>query len=337
VLQTHLAELRQPQEQGLDDALAALQSGDLALGNLETPLSARGQRVPKLANLRVHPDMVWDIKALGFSAVTLANNHMMDYGPAALLDTLDALERVELPFCGAGQDLSAALAPVVLRKHGWSVGLLNVSCTLPEGSEATPERPGIAPLHIESSFEVDPGILLEQPGTMPVVHTWARTADLDHICDQVRALRAAVDTVIVGIHWGAPSHWLSPYQGQLAEYQQPVGHALVDAGADVVWGHHSHELDPIELYGGKPILYGLGHFILEKPWDFMTPESVIVRLTPGEPAGIDVIPLMIDERGLPRRAYGDEAALVLRQLVERSAPFGTRFELSSDHARVLMS
>lgn len=337
VLQTRLAKLRRAHEPGFEDALAALQSGDLTLGNLETPLSMRGFPVPKMATLRARPDIVWDIKELGFSAVTLANNHMMDYGPEAMLDTLETLDQAGIPHCGAGRDLAEALAPVILRRDERTVGLVNVSCTLPQGSEATAERAGIAPLHIESSFEVDPGIQLEQPGTMPLVHTWPRANDMDQLCAQVGTLRDAVDTLIVGVHWGAPSHWLSPFQGQLPEYQQPVGRALVDAGADVVWGHHSHELDPIELYDGRPIFYGLGHFLLETPWDFMTPESVIVRVTLGEPTRIELIPLLIDARGLPSRAFGDDAAGVLDQLIARSAAFGTRIEPHGDVATVVTS
>lgn len=330
VLRSRLAELRRAVEPGLDAAIAALQVGDLAIANLETPLSTRGYRVPKMANLRAHPEVVRDIQSLGFHAVALANNHMMDYGPAAMLDTLEVLDQAGIAHCGAGHDLDAALEPVVLKVNSWTIALLNVSCTLPNESEAAPGKPGIAPLHIESSFEVDPGILLEQPGTMPVVHTWARKSDLDRTCEHVNRLRQTADTVLVGVHWGAPSHWLSPYQGLLAEYQQPLGRALVEAGADVVWGHHSHELDPIELYAGKPIFYGLGHFLLETPWDFMGPESVIVRVTLGEQPGIQLIPLMVDERGLPRRASGADAAAVLAQISERSSGYGVRVMQDGD-------
>jgi poly-gamma-glutamate synthesis protein (capsule biosynthesis protein) len=336
VLRTPLARLRREDDQGFDAAVAELQAADLVLANLEIPLSRRGYRVPKMANLRADPEIIHEVRALGIDAVALANNHMMDYGPEAMLDTLAACDQAGIARCGAGVDLDAALEPARLEINGRRIALLNLSCTLPAESEAAPGKPGIAPLHVVSSYEVDPGIQLEQPGTMPVVHTWARPEDQERACRLVGSLREQADTVIVAMHWGAPSHWLSPYQGLLAEYQTPLGHALIEAGADVVWGHHSHELDPIELYRGRLIFYGLGHFLLEEPWDFMRPESVIARLTLAERPALELVPLHIDARGLPRLVTGDAAAGVLRQIAERSALFGTRLRIADDRAEVIL-
>jgi len=340
VLLTPLARLRHADDDGFDAALAELRMSDLVLANLEIPLSRRGYRVPKMANLRADPEIIEDVRAMGIHVVALANNHMMDYGPSAMLDTLAACDSVGIAHCGAGIDLSSALEPAIVDVNGRRIAVLNVSCTLPAESEAADGKPGIAPIHIVTSYEADPGMLLEQPGTVPLVHTSVVPADQERVCQIITTLRERVDTLIIGVHWGAPSHWLSPYQGALAEYQQPLGQALIDAGADVVWGHHSHELDPIEFYRGKPIFYSLGHFLLEEPWDFMGPESMIARLTvgpDGQVVAIEIIPLLIDTRGLPQRATGNEAAHVLRQVAERSSNFGARLELAGDSALMVFT
>ncbi|MDP9357225.1 MAG: CapA family protein [Chloroflexota bacterium] len=314
-----------------------LDQSAVVVANLEVPLSDRGHPVPKTINLRAHPSVVDDVRAFGVHAVTLANNHLMDYGSEALLDTIAACERAGIVHCGAGSDLDTASAPawLTVRKH--RVALLSLSCTVPIESDAGPARPGIAPLRVRFAFEADVNLLAEQPGTMPWVHSWAEPSDRERLCQAIAACRAhGADAVVVGIHWGVPSYWLTPYQGLLAAYQRPLAHALIDAGADAVCGHHAHQLHPIEVYRGKPILYSLGNFAFESPGEFpcMEPESVIARLGFGNRPSCDLVPLMIDERGLPRRATGHEADMVLGKVRELSRPFGTVIHVHDEIAVV---
>ncbi|MGH2558972.1 MAG: CapA family protein [Thermomicrobiales bacterium] len=327
-------------EPGLDVVCRELDEAHIAIGNLEIPLSRRGYRVPKTVNLRADPAVSDDVAALGFDAVTLANNHLMDFGPEAMLDTLAACDRVGIARCGAGTDLDAAMSPAWLDAGGPRVALLSVACTLPVESEAGPEKAGIAPLRVRFSFEVDPNLLSEQPGTMPWVHSWAVAEDQDRVCRAIAACRErGADIVLVGMHWGVPSFWLSPYQGLICEYQQPLAHALIDAGADAICGHHAHQLHPIEVYRGKPIFYSLGNFLFESPGDysFMEPESVIARLTIGDGIRCDLIPIMLDDRGLPRRVWGDEAMAVLAKARFLSAPFATEMDITQDVGAVQLT
>jgi poly-gamma-glutamate synthesis protein (capsule biosynthesis protein) len=270
--------------------------------------------------------------------VSLANNHMMDYGSDALADTLAACDGAGIHRCGAGMNLSEALEPVWLESGGLRIALLSVSSTLPIGSEAYDTMPGIAPIRVQFSLEVDTNLINEQPGTMPLVHSWARAEDQELVCNQVRDLAGQADLVIVAIHWGVPSWWLSPYQGLLATYQQPLGHALIEAGAGVVFGHHSHSLHGIEVYNGAPIFYSAGNFIFERPRGFMEPESLIakVELSAGKHMRVEIVPLMVDERGLPELATGQTARAVLDKLAALSEPFGTRFETGGDRARLIL-
>lgn len=320
-------------------ALAELGHSELVIANLETPLSTGGYRVPKHSNLRADPAIADDVRALGVDAVSLANNHLMDYGPPALFDTLAACDRAGLRHCGAGADLDAADRPAWLATGNRRIALLSVACTLPMESDAGPGKPGIAPLRVGFSFEIDANLLVEQPGTMPVVRSWAVAADRDRVCTTIAAAKAEADAVIVAIHWGVPPFWLSPSQGLLAEYQQPLGRTLIEAGADLVCGHHSHTLHPIELYRGKPICYSLGNFLFEQPRPFMEPESIIVRARLDTSGGIEltVVPLLLDEVGLPHLATGDAAVRILNLLADRCHPFGTRLDIAGERARVLVA
>ncbi len=339
MLRDRLSLARREDDPGFDAALAALRESDVVVANLEMPLSTRGSKMLKHSNLRSDPAVIDDVAAMGVHAVSLANNHMMDYGVEGLLDTLAACDRAGIRRCGAGANLTEAMRPAWLEAGGKRIALLSVSSTLPLGSEAYDAMPGIAPIRVHFSLEIDTNLINEQPGTMPIVHSWARPEDQEMVCNAVRDLAAEADLVIVAIHWGVPSWWLSPYQGLLATYQQPLGRALVDAGAGVVFGHHSHSLHGIEVYNGAPIFYSAGNFLFERPRGFMEPESLIARLelSASSELRVGIVPLMVDERGLPELATGETAGAVLSKLTMLSEPFGTRFEIADDRAHLRLS
>jgi poly-gamma-glutamate synthesis protein (capsule biosynthesis protein) len=321
------------------DVVAELGNSDLAIANLEMPLSRRGAPVPKWANLRSDPELIEDVRRMGIGAVSLANNHMMDFDREALFDTLDACDSASVARCGAGRDLDEALRPVMLDAGGLRVALIGVACTVPLEADARPGKPGIAPLRVHVSFELEIGQQAEQPGSMPPVRTWADAADLERVNAEIAQARDAADLVIVAIHWGVPAFWLSPSFDQiLAEYQTPLGHALINAGADVIYGHHSHSLHPIEVYRGKPIIYSLGNFLFDWVMDFMEPESAIARLhvTDGG-CSLELIPLLVDETtGFPRLATGADARRVLELLYRLSEPFGTEIRIDGDRAVIAL-
>lgn len=336
MLRSRLATLRRSQDEGFDAAIKELKAASAVVANLEMPLSRRGSRMLKHSNLRSDPEIIEDVKSLGVDGVSLANNHMMDYGPDALFDTLDACDGAGMLRCGAGRTLDESLAPMWLDVAGRSVAVVSVSSTLPLGSEATEGTPGIAPIRVGFSLEIDTNLINEQPGTMPVVHSWARPEDQADVVSHIQRLKAEADLVVVAIHWGVPAYWLSPHQGLLAEYQQPLGRALIDAGADVVFGHHSHSSHGIEIYKKRPIVYSAGNFIFESPRDFMEPESFIFSVDAHAERTPRLIPLLVDDRGLPVRATGSGADQVISLLERLSEPFGTKFERDGDEAVLLM-
>jgi poly-gamma-glutamate capsule biosynthesis protein CapA/YwtB (metallophosphatase superfamily) len=264
----------------------------------------------------------------------LANNHMMDYGPEALADTLKTCDEADIARCGAGLDLEEACRPLTLDVRGCRVGLLNLATTVPMGFDAGTGKPGLAPLRVDFALEIDANFMVESPGAMPTVRTWVRAEEQEALCQRIRRLRAGTDIAMVSIHWGVPEFWLSPAQGVLAQYQQPLAHAMIAAGADVIFGHHSHTLHPIEVYQGKPIFYSPGNFYFEfdKPRPYMERKSFIVKAKVGGGLAIELVPLVHDDRGVPSRAFGAEAKAVLDRLVDLSTPFGTKLLIEADRA-----
>lgn len=254
---------RMPVEAVEDESTAAvvrlLRGADVAFANLETPLTTRGVAQEKLSALRADPALADDLVAAGVDIVTLANNHMLDYGPEGLLDTLDALDARGVAHVGAGRSLEHARAPHVLRGPGGSIGFLGFASTLPQTFAAGPARPGVAPIRATTAFVVEGYTLLEQPGTAPPVVTYPLEMDLEATAHAVRTLRGDVDYLVVSGHWGVVG------QDAVMDYQRVVAHALIDAGADLIVGHHPHRLHGVEIYAGKPIFYSIGNFVFEAP------------------------------------------------------------------------
>ncbi len=177
VLERRLQETAMLDRPEVQSELARLRSADLALVNLEQPLSSRGVRTDKWSALRGIPGIARDVAEMGVDVVTIANNHMADYGPEALADTLSLLEESRVPHCGAGLNLAQAMAPVICEREGWSIGILGIASTLPTGSAATEDRPGVAPVRVTASYELDPRIAAEQPGMVPLTDTAAYPED----------------------------------------------------------------------------------------------------------------------------------------------------------------
>jgi len=317
-------------EDGFESVLAELQQSDLVVVNLEMPLSRRGYRVPKFANYRCDPEMIADVKdVLSADAVSMANNHMMDWGPIAMLDTVEACEGAGIGHSGAGADVDAAFAPAVLTSNGERIEIMSAACTLPVESDAGVDKPGIAPVRVKFSFEMDLGLVSEQPGTVPEVHTWIEDATMQDFCRRIREMKARADIAIVIMHWGVPAPWLTSAAGLLTEYQRPLAHAMIDAGADLIIGNHPHAINPVEIYNGKCICYSMGNFVYVDIRPFMRPESILARMSL-DSGTVELIPILLNEHGIPERVTGDEATRILTMLQKMSSPLGTDISIQND-------
>jgi poly-gamma-glutamate synthesis protein (capsule biosynthesis protein) len=183
------------------------------------------------------------LKAAGVTAVTLANNHAMDYGYQGLFDTLSMLREADIAATGAGRDAAEAARPLLLTTAGRLICLQAYSRTLPESFWATATEPGTA------------------------------HADLSGLVRDVKACAAFAHFTVVSFHWGAET------ANKAADYQRELAKAAVAAGADLVVGHHPHVLQEIEIIGGKPVFYSLGNFAFGTLPTGKQQEGMAVRVT----------------------------------------------------------
>ncbi|WP_208322186.1 CapA family protein [Paramicrobacterium fandaimingii] len=243
-----------------DKTSALIQSADLAFMQLEMTLTERGARVPQTKHTsRTHPDAAGAFARAGFDVVSWASNHSLDWGTEGFLDTVDAIEAAGLIPLGTGQNIAEARRPRIVERNGVRVAFLAYCSILPDSYWATSERAGIAPLR---AFTVHEPIEPDQPGTAQRMYTVPHPGDAAAMAADVAAARELADVVLVSCHWGI--HFT---RAELADYQRILGRAAIDAGADMVIGHHAHILKGIEFHRGKPIVHSLGNFAIELPMD----------------------------------------------------------------------
>lgn len=235
-----------------------LTSADVSFGNFEGVLGSPHAVVPGGSAAAVVPPA----SAAGlarFDVMSLANNHSMDAGAGGLAGTMDLLARQNVLTAGAGQNLDEALRPVILRKDGTRIAFLAVSAVLQHGAQARPGVPGVAPLRADDVYLPRfPGITC--PGVPPRVVSILNEADWDRVAAAIGAAKDAADVVAVSAHWGDHTQpWV------LTDHERLCAELLVEAGADLVIGHHQHMLRGAEFIDGRPVLYGLGHIVFDYP------------------------------------------------------------------------
>jgi len=248
------------QETQLAGIAPLLRAADVAFGQLETPLTNEGTRqlFPGFrgasGNVERDADATAGVLAdAGFTVMSYAGNHTMDRSAPAMLASVAAAEGRGVRIVGVGKNLAAAREPVIVKSGGTTIGFLAYCSVLPRGYDATPVRAGVAPLRARTFYEqVD-----WQAGTPPRIVTTTHAGDLVALQEDVQALREQADVVAVSMHWGI--HFEA---GTIADYQYEAAHAAVDAGADVILGHHGHVIKGIEYYKDKPIFYSLGNVTL---------------------------------------------------------------------------
>lgn len=210
------------------DLLPVLRKKDFSIANLECPLTKANSPIIKTGpNIRAHPMSVKALKYGEFDAVTLANNHIMDYGEVGLIDTIKACEGIKIKTVGAGMSLSEACLPLVVRIKNSTVTILNFAEH--EFSIATATKAGACPLDIVDNYY------------------------------QIKKAKENSDIVIVIIHGGNEHYNLpSPRLQKLCRF-------YADLGVSAVICHHSHCPSGLEIYNGVPIFYSLGNFIYDHP------------------------------------------------------------------------
>ncbi len=282
-----------------------LSKADVLIGNLETPLTSCSEPTPSKSIDAVkakrefvfrscREDVAPGLRNIGFSALTLANNHMLDYQEQGVLDTLTRLKSAGILTAGAGENLEAAEKPAVIESGTRKFVVISASDVVPLNYEATPMKPGIFSMK-------DEGELFSEV-------TAARKDYPD-------------DVLVLMLHWGVEAAY-SPTQRQ-----KDIARNLIDAGADLIIRAHPHRVQGVEFYKGKPIFYSLGNFQFDAnpPGD----ESVIAKITykdgSNEPVEVSVIPVLIGKGGYPRvlKAKEPEYSVILGRLADQGKNLGT--------------
>ena len=233
-------------------------AADIVLSNLECCLydPPRGHAVEN-EGFFAAPKTGEALRSAGIAAVGIANN--VNYGEAGITASINRLDELGILHTGAGNNAAAARAPVVIERNGIRYGFLQRSSVYwPTNHEAGANSTGIAVIRAHTAYQVPmhktrPDIPpMNRPGIPPVIITWADPDYLRAFTEDIAALRAQADIVVASCHWGLHKDVLG--------YMREIGHAAIDAGADLVIGHGPHYSLAVEAYRGKAIFYGLGSF-----------------------------------------------------------------------------
>jgi len=262
-----------------------LQRGDITFGNLEGPITeGRKIEIPEMI-FRADPGVENALKNAGFDILSLANNHTMDFGARGLIDTMTLLNKAGIKHTGAGKKRMQAYTPVFLEVKGIKTAFLAFN---------------------------DPSVL---PGSHRLAGNGPGTAILDRAL-AVKAIKEAgerADFVIVSMHAG------TEYIEEPDRLQYRFAHLFIDAGADLIVGHHSHVVQRVEKYKGKYIIYSLGNFVFDQMWSRDTREGLIAKIyishnKPVQVEYIEFIPIYINDRTQPELLKGDRARAVIKKL-----------------------
>ena len=243
-----------------------LKSADFTALNLETAVTSRGRPQPKTYHFRTTPLAFTALRAAGVNLVTMANNHVLDYGQTGLADTLAAAKAARFPYVGIGTSAAAAWAPYVTTINGTRIAVVGVSqvAELASSWVATGTRPGEA-----------------------------HAINLPRTLAAVRAAKRLAKTVIVFMHWGTEGQ-ACPDRNQLS-----LAPKLAAAGASIIIGAHAHMLQGSGWLGHTFVAYGMGNFLW---WEhsYSTATGVLeLTLHPRAPLTARFIPAVVSRTGQP--------------------------------------
>jgi poly-gamma-glutamate synthesis protein (capsule biosynthesis protein) len=260
----------------LGPVAGSLAAADLAIVNLETAVGSQGRPAPKRYTFQSSPALVGRLADAGVDVVSLANNHALDFGTAALLETIDHARAAGLVVVGAGRDAAEAYAPAIVDTPGGPVAVVGLTQVLSGGWAATADRPGVASGH-------------DRAASVAAVR---RAAEL-------------AETVVVAVHWGRELDRCA------SATQRDLARALLDAGADMILGHHPHVLQGIDRSDGALVAYSLGNLVWYHSRLPSAETAVLeVDVEAGRVVDHRVRPAVIDALGRPVPVSGDRGARI---------------------------
>ncbi len=282
------------------NSLSILREADLTLMNLECVVALGGHpwdRWPKMFRFRANPIALESLLVAGADFVSLANNHVLDYQEEALLEMLERLDAAGIAHTGAGRNRGEAERPALLQLGGLRIAVLAFTDNEPDWA-ATDDHPGTNYLPVTTARRV-----------------------LDRVRQAIADARGrGAGLVLVSNHWG-PNMRERP-----ADRFRRFAHTVLEAGADLYWGHSSHLFQGVEIYQGKPIFYDAGDFVDDYAVDpvLRNDRSALIRCTVG-PSGVEriqLLPVLIEDYQV-NLATGAEFEAIATRLQTLSAELGT--------------
>ena len=272
-----------------------LASADITAGNLESTLSMSGPPTQGGDSFGADTSVLEGLRLAGFDLMTVANNHLGDFGDDAIVETLQRLDDAGFRTVGAGADRAQAAEPHVITVNGVKVGFVATD-SIGETPAAGRNSPGTNRINAP-------------PRTGPLDNR-----ALDRVADSVRTLDA--DVVIALPHWG------TQYTNRPERSQRIIARALADAGVDVVVGGHPHWVQGWETIGNATVVHSLGNFVFDMDFMRETNEGIFVEIVSrgGRVVAIKPVPYVIDARFTPRRAEPDRASDIFERIRQTSRP-----------------
>ncbi len=275
-----------------DQVRVLLRKHDIVFGNLESGI-ANDTSHPffpnKPYNFAASPIAATALKEAGFTILSLANNHMLDFGPNEPAVTRSLLQKQGLFPFGAGKDISEARQPVILTRNGVRFGFLGYGVAHSRAVYAQRSQAGIAPI------------------------------SMNDIRKDILALRGQADVLIVSLHWGME------YENTPSKKQREEAHQIIDWGADLIIGHHPHVMQGIEIYKNRLIAYSLGNFVFDQKGNGTDRSFILACRFRGKSLySVEIIPLDRFRSYFPRVAEGDAKKRILTELFAISSSLNSQ-------------
>jgi poly-gamma-glutamate capsule biosynthesis protein CapA/YwtB (metallophosphatase superfamily) len=235
-----------------------LKPADIVFGNLESVISDKGEKVGSIYSFRADPKAIEGLTYAKFNILSVANNHALDYTRKALEDTFLRLKTAGIDYVGGGKNATEAGAPVIKEVNGTKFAFLAYTNLCPLSWKATAENAGINCLADD---------------------------DLENYEKEITQAKKIADIVIVSLHAG------NEYSQTLNNFQTDFVKGAIDAGADLVVGHHPHVVQKYEQYKDKWIFYSLGNFVFDQSFSKETMQGLMVKVTVKDKKIQEVVPI----------------------------------------------
>ena len=226
----------------LFEKMDTIKKSDIAFANLEGPASDQGVDQKNLYSFRMNPVTIPTLRGAGLSVLSVANNHIGDWGRIAFFDTLARLKENEILYAGGGNNKTEAETPAIIEKYGIKIGFLGFSDKGPDNMAADDDRAGI--------------LLANNPRFEEIIKTASKQ----------------VDYLVVSFHFGGE------YKAKYNERQELLAHQAIDNGAKIVVGAHPHVVQDTEVYKNGFIAYSLGNFIFDQSWSKGTMQGMLLEI-----------------------------------------------------------